>query len=278
VSNPFGLPLQQIREASYVDPDSDRKKKYRVRPPATTKLRGQIAKWAKDGRVPAELDAFLGLTSGFDGAGITVDFKQAFTGATGVLAVYDYGNGDCLGLDDEGDRCTVWWIGHDPYGVIFVADSLLEYVTRFAEVAQRGDHENDDLIMVKPERQLEPITAAEARQRGADAALDALDDAALVFDFRGAAPRTHVDLPRIPKGSHTQRLGRLLTSEKSKPRPDAEHARKVEYLVELAFGLITMEQFDEARTALAKALELDPASERAKERMAWLEARVAKGP
>jgi hypothetical protein len=107
-----------------------------------------VAVWA-NGRIPAELDAFLALTAGFDGAGTCVNIKRAWTGPTGVLGVHDYGNGDCLGLDDEGERCAVWWIGHDPFGVIFVTESLLDYVMRFADFAERGTFAHDELALLR---------------------------------------------------------------------------------------------------------------------------------
>jgi hypothetical protein len=260
----FEAALARIRAATYFDENTQQAKRYRVHPPATKKLRAKIAKWCRAG-IPAELEAFMELTCGFVGGGMTVDLTKAKTGPTGVLGVYDYGNGDCLGLDDEGDRCAVWWIGHDPYGVIFVAASLLDYVTRFADIAEHGDHVRDERVMIKPEREL------------AATKLDDIEDTALVFDFRAALPRTHVDLPSIPRGYNTERLGRLLIARP--PKPDEArvvHAREVDHLVELAFGLITMEQFDQARSALTRALALDPSSQRALERMAWLDALVAK--
>jgi hypothetical protein len=124
--------------------------------------------------------------------------------------VYDYGNGDVLGLDAEGDRCAVWWIGHDPYGVIFVADSLLAYLTAFADLADRG--EIDDLRPIAPIRELNAITPAEARIAGDDPGLRDLPAGALVYDFRGAAPRTHVDLINVPRGYDLERHGRVLVA------------------------------------------------------------------
>ncbi|HEX7702260.1 MAG TPA: hypothetical protein VF403_16090 [Kofleriaceae bacterium] len=275
MANAFEAPLARIRAATYYDEDTGREKRYRVHAPATASLRRRITAWA-NGRLPAELDAFLSLTAGFDGAGVTVNLKQAAVGNTGVLEAYDYGNGDCLGLDDEGDCCAVWWVGHDPYGLIFVAPSLLDYVTRFADVAESGGHAIDDLAMIKPASEIAAVSPADARLRGPSDDLLNIAETARVFDFRGASPRAHFDLAYIPQGFGVKRAGRLVIAEPRNPPSQQEHvAHQVEYLVELAFGLITMEQFDQAREALTKALELDPSSQRARERMELVEARLA---
>jgi|HubBroStandDraft_6_1064221.scaffolds.fasta_scaffold144532_2 hypothetical protein len=275
MTNAFESPLARIRAASYYDENTGRDKRYRVHAPATARLRRTITAWA-NGRLPEELDAFLSLTTGFEGAGITVNLKQATTGNTGVLEAYDYGNGDCLGLDDEGDRCAVWWIGHDPYGLIFVAESLLDYVTRFADFAERGDGTRDDLAMIRPASELEPVSPADARHRGPSNELTDVAETALVFDFRGASPRAHVDLTHVPKGFGVKRVGRFVIAEPRKPPSKQEQvAREVDYLVELAFGLITMDQLDQAKVALTKALQLDPSSQRAQARMELVESRLA---
>jgi hypothetical protein len=84
-----------------------------------------------------------------------------------------------------------------------------------------------------------------------------------------------MDLARIPKGFRVSRFGRLVIAEPPKPPSQQEHsAREVEYLVELAFGLAMMEQFDDARAALTRALQLDPSSQTARERMQMLDARL----
>lgn len=275
MTNPFESPLARIRAASYYDEHTGRDKRYRVSAAATARLRRKITTWA-NGRLPAELDAFVALTTGFEGAGVTVNLKQATTGNTGVLEAYDYGNGDCLGLDDEGDRCAVWWIGHDPYGLIFVAESLLDYVTRFADFAERGDRTRDDLAMIRPASELEPVSPADARLRGPSNELTDVAETALVFDFRGASPRAHVDIAKVPQGFGVKRVGRFVIAEPRKPpSQQAQIAHEVDYLVELAFGLITMDQLDQAKVALTRALQLDPSSPRAQARMELVEARIA---
>jgi hypothetical protein len=275
MTNAFESPLARIRAASYYDENTGRDKRYRVYAPATARLRRKITTWA-NGRLPAELDAFLSLTTGFEGAGVTVNLKQATTRNTGVLEAYDYGNGDCLGLDDEGDRCAVWWIGHDPYGLIFVAESLLDYVTRFADFAERGDNRRDELATIKPASELEAVSPADARQRGPSNDLTDLAESALVFDFRGATPRAHLDITHLPVGFGVRRVGRFVIAEPPKPPSKQEQvAHEVDYLVELAFGLETMDQLDQAKVALTKALQLDPSSQRAQARMELVESRLA---
>ena len=59
--------LTRLRAAQYFDENSGRNKKYRVHPPANAKLRREVTAWA-NGRLPAELDAFLALTAGFEGS------------------------------------------------------------------------------------------------------------------------------------------------------------------------------------------------------------------
>lgn len=276
VANPFEAPLARIRAATYHDENSGRDKRYRVHGPASARSRRKIRAWA-NGQLPAELDAFLSLTTGFEGAGVTVNLAQATTGNTGVLEAYGYGNGDCLGLDDEDDRCAVWWIGHDPYGLIFVAASLFDYVMRFADFVERGDRTRDDLAMIKPASELEPVSLADARRRGVSDDLDDVAETAVVFDFRRASPRAHCDLARVPQGFGVKRVGRFVIAElRKQAAKQTQLAREVEYLVELAFGLITMDQLDQARVALTKALQLDPSSQQAQARMELVEARLTK--
>ncbi len=267
--------LTRIRKAKYFDENTQRDKRYRVHAPARAKLRRQVTEWA-NGPLPTELDAFLALTAGFEGAGTCVDITRAWIGPTGVLAVHDYGNGDCLGLDNEGERCAVWWIGHDPLGVVFVADSLLDFVTRFADHAEHGNLAADELALIRPKSVLEPLPVVDVRRDRPDRALADIADEAVVFDFREASPLTHVDVRRIPEGFAMNRVGRLVIAE---PRAQTAHqelvAQQVQHLVRLAVGLVGMEQFAEARYHLTRALQFDPSSQDVRDRIASLDARLA---
>ena len=269
--------LARISSTRYYDENTQRDRRYRVPARATAKLRRHVAAWS-NGQLPAELAAFLALTSGFEGPGTCVDIKRSWTGPTGVLAVHDYGNGDCLGLVDEGDRCAVWWIGHDPLGVVFVADSLLDYVTRFAACAEHGKFVDDELALVRPEHECEPVPVVDMRLRRPHDALTGVADEAVVFDLRDAEPGTEVSLARVPAGFDVSRHGRLLIAEPPQSAHSAHDemvAMQVQHLVQLANGLVGMEQFAEAKYHLTRALQFDPSSQDLRDRIQTLDARIS---
>jgi hypothetical protein len=135
-------------------------------------------------------------------------------------------------------------------------------VTRFADVAETGDA-SDDLAMINPRARSQPC---HLRTPG-------YAEPATTYE---TSRRPHACSTSVPQGFGVKRSGRLVIAEPGKPPSQQEHvAHQVEYLVELAFGLITMEEFDQARDALTKALELDPSSQRARDRMELVEARLA---
>ncbi len=232
--------------------------------------------WAR-GAVPQELEDFMAATAGIVGAA-TFDLRVGLelgTGRSGVWRMYDYGNGDCLGIEEEGDRCAVWWVGHDPWSVIFVCDSLLAYVNDLADFAESteatmDEEDPEEELLWKPKVELVPKT-------GADFPALKLPPEAVVYDFTNCAPRSHADLWKIPqhaKHFEQARTGRYLVAqprvEVAVPPGVAAAAAKVEEAIAMAM----MELIPKAHALLDEALVLDPGHARALE---WKEMLKARG-
>lgn len=117
--------------------------------------------------------------------------------------MYDYGNGDHLGAEANGDRCRLWWIGHDPYFLVYWGESIVELLEAAATAL-----ENEEEVGFEPVA----TAAVGLGDRPPDARLQAwletLPSSAVLIDLRQAATGTQVDVVGLPPGC--VRLGRVL--------------------------------------------------------------------
>jgi len=173
-----------------------------ILPPATVDQKAAFAS-ACGGQLPAELDAFLSLTAGLRGL---VDFEpKPFLledDFIHTLRVFDYGNGDGLGLEVDGDRCRVWWLGHDPYFIVLHAQSITELLERWLDRIRNlsGPYLNAGELFFDPATE-SPALDKGRGSAGSDAALAAflkeLPEGTLVHDLRSASGGTEIPFDRL---------------------------------------------------------------------------------
>lgn len=137
--------LERLCELSF--PEADEGDEHvQLHPPATAEFRVELSRRLGGPLVP-ELDEFLCVTTGIETGPIEmldIDDEDYGYDLERMVRVYDYGNGDCVLMEQHEDACRLWWIGHDSYECMLVARSLHEYLSRLvseAEAVAAGDEE-----------------------------------------------------------------------------------------------------------------------------------------
>jgi hypothetical protein len=162
-------------------------------PPASAARVKELER-ACGGELPEELASFLAITEGF--RPLEFQPEPEIVGGEGfgrVLRASHYGNGDGLAIEPAGERCRVWWVGHDPWFVVYWADSiadLLEVVLAKARRRKSSD-EGDDFDDWEPEARATEVTELDADPVLAKFARS-LPAKSRVYDLRGAAAGTEI--------------------------------------------------------------------------------------
>lgn len=184
-----------------------------ILPPAPGSLMEEMC--AVVGRpLPPDLRELLQVTRGFEHVFLDWSPEPELVGGHGLgrfIRASHYGNGDGFAIEPLEDRCRVWWVGHDPWFLIYWADSIAQFLELWLERARglRGPHPDFDVWA--PTTTSEPATPAgaddELRTFGAT-----LPRGAIVHDLRGAAPGTEVPFDRLTllvRGGTVERRGLL---------------------------------------------------------------------
>lgn len=240
---------------------------FKVKKPATAAAMERLPR-SLGGRPPVDLVEFLSLTGGFSSKEFEFSFDcSRLRGEETLLGtmprVYDYGNGDGLFLDVSSGHTQLWWIGHDPWDIIFVADSLEEWLRACVVCAET----ESSAPPWAPQSRARPSSfeQADATLTNDDERrfLATLPDAAVVFDLREATIPVEIPSDALPKGGGRRvfkRHGRVIGCwVEAEPSPPVGAV-----FVEKGIGYAMMEMFDLAIIEFRKALEHDPNDERAK--------------
>jgi len=214
---PFHALVERLAAIEYEHADEG-DERIHISPPATPaqldELRRRIG-----GPLPDELRQLCEVTTGFSGrSSFDVAPETSFRrfddpGFGASFQVYDYGNGD--GLWFEPSTNELWWFGHDPYDVIFVGASLLDYVracVEYAEAIKRQETADDADEPSQPYEPLvspEPVAFADAPREIKKLVHDVASPA-WVWDLRDAAPRTEANATALwGKFGRWARRGRI---------------------------------------------------------------------
>lgn len=190
--------IERLRSIKPVENEVGEPEAIEVLPPLA---KDQMAEFDKacGGQMPAELDALLSRTAGLRGL---MEFEpepfpleQDFIG---TLRAYNYGNGDGIGLEVNGDSCRVWWLGHDPYFIIILATSITELLKEW--LAKVKCFQDDGELFFRPDIESSAIDKASVRSSDDSelaAFLKELPSDVLIHDLRECQPRTEIPFERL---------------------------------------------------------------------------------
>jgi hypothetical protein len=252
--------IEQVRGLGPL-PSEDDPDPLRICPPATHEELVAIEA-ACGGRLPRELRELLQVTAGFEHP--SLEWKPSAgpaepDGFGTLLKASDYGNGDGFGIEPDGDRCRVWWAGHDSWFLVYWSPSIEAFLELWLERARpiqgleraQATQAEKDLQDAPwdPAHVSEPCTGAAAETDATLASfVESLPRGSVVHDLRRAAPGTEIPYERLEtcvRGGSLHRRG-LLLGFSPPPRPV--------FVEPLPVSAYAAEDLDDAERATLRAL------------------------
>lgn len=197
-------------------PDADGEQDaLRILPPATDAEIDALRRgWG--GTLPAPVEEFLRITRGFEHPALefepTAEAMDAQAGFGPVFRASQYGNGDGLALAPEGDDAEVWWVGHDPWYLVWWSASLAQFLELLLARARQTKASSDaDRDFWTPTAVSQPMVApTDSRLEGLQAEVPR---GTVIHDLRASAPGTEIPFRRLKeriRGATVVRHGRIL--------------------------------------------------------------------
>ncbi len=217
--------VERIRAIGPLPHPDDDDTEVLVRPPATKDERAALeAIWG--GSLPGELAAFLDVTAGFEHP--SLDWaphpeEMGIDALDGLLRASNIGNGDGFAIERNGERCRVWWLGHDSHFIVYWAESIADFLSLWIERTERilSDPTQDPFTVWDPTDEASPVdSSADVADDDLRSFLAELPKGALSYDLRSARGTELPDdcMRRLGAGGTMRRRG-LLFAFTARPAP-----------------------------------------------------------
>lgn len=198
--------LERIRKLAPITDDDGNTRRVKVAPPASANDR-EALRAACGGRLPADLADFLALTTGIELG--PLEFRpqpeRPFGRDPTFLRASDAGNGDGLAIEATANTTRVWWVGHDPWFLVYWAPSIESFLELFIEVATTLTEEQ---VVWQPRRESVEVDREDDGDPELTAFVSTLPRAAHVHDLRRAQPGTEVPVECLLSLSNTGEIRR----------------------------------------------------------------------